>query len=541
MLDLKSGVVLALALAGLSTASTAAAAPTASASKWIYWTSPTLAPSSSGSYADCASAQVTRIQDHFGSDSTYFLYRAPYSSICVDHLERSAVAGRTAVVDGGFEEVVLFKPEALLPGQDALEANAMSWSERAVQAHMLRASHDQSDDGGREDEREDEGDQLAFSFRSPVSTSASSSQSVPRLLTATNNTLVLTLTAESLATIDQSATYDTRIQRLTFRPVSTLSATSLQEEKPLKSEPKFKKPKYNSNIARIASSSALNPERIRKDLRILTGEGEQPKEIGKWHTRHSSTAGARLAGKWIKQQLEESLEPLTGSKCEFWEYSPYFAPNVVCKVPASGKGHQGEGEVIVSAHYDSRGTFGSTTAPGGDDDGSGTSALLAIARTIGSSQLNFSSPIQLIAFSGEEQGLVGSQRYATHLSETHQPIKLAIQMDMLAYHVPGEPLQIAFPDKLSTTTATAHIWSIADIYAPELEQGYTPACCSDHQSFWENGFPATWVFERNGPIADPMYHNSGDTTNRTGYDINQLASIAKVVTASLLDVAGFEL
>ncbi len=30
---------------------------------------------------------------------------------------------------------------------------------------------------------------------------------------------------------------------------------------------------------------------------------------------------------------------------------------------------------------------------------------------------------------------------------------------------------------------------------------------SDHQSFWEEGYPSTWVFERNGPIRDPEYHS----------------------------------
>ena len=29
------------------------------------------------------------------------------------------------------------------------------------------------------------------------------------------------------------------------------------------------------------------------------------------------------------------------------------------------------------------------------------------------------------------------------------------------------------------------------------------------QSFHQVGFPATQVFERAGPIVDPMYHNSG--------------------------------
>ena len=71
------------------------------------------------------------------------------------------------------------------------------------------------------------------------------------------------------------------------------------------------------------------------------------------------------------------------------------------------------------------------------------------------------------------------------------------------------------------------------------------------QSFHQNGFPATQVFERAGPIADPMYHNSGassisnythiftdidivlcsytgDLSDRDGYDFDQIKSIAKV-------------
>lgn len=68
--------------------------------------------------------------------------------------------------------------------------------------------------------------------------------------------------------------------------------------------------------------------------------------------------------------------------------------------------------VLLSAHYDSRGSFGSTRAPGGDDDGSGTTALLAIARTIARKGVTFRKNVQLVAFSGEEQGLLGSKAYA---------------------------------------------------------------------------------------------------------------------------------
>lgn len=68
--------------------------------------------------------------------------------------------------------------------------------------------------------------------------------------------------------------------------------------------------------------------------------------------------------------------------------------------------------ILLSAHYDSRGSFGSTRAPGGDDDGSGTTALLSIARTIARKGVAFKKNVQLCAFAGEEQGLYGSKYYA---------------------------------------------------------------------------------------------------------------------------------
>lgn len=54
--------------------------------------------------------------------------------------------------------------------------------------------------------------------------------------------------------------------------------------------------------------------------------------------------------------------------------------------------------MIVSAHYDSRGSFGSTRAPGGDDDGSGVAAILGIAHVIARKHIAFKSNVELVAF-----------------------------------------------------------------------------------------------------------------------------------------------
>jgi len=101
--------------------------------------------------------------------------------------------------------------------------------------------------------------------------------------------------------------------------------------------------------------------------------------------------------------------------------------------------------VLISAHYDSRGSFGSVRAPGANDDGSGTTGLLAIARTIGRKGVRFCSNVELVFFAGEEQGLVGSKTYAQELRETGANLTLMVQADMIAYRAPEEPSQLALP------------------------------------------------------------------------------------------------
>jgi hypothetical protein len=116
-----------------------------------------------------------------------------------------------------------------------------------------------------------------------------------------------------------------------------------------------------------------------------------------------------------------------------------------------------------------------------------------------------------------------------------------IQADMLAYRAPGEPPQLGLPDLIGTPEVAQLVSNVSAIYSPELKVGFTPACCSDHQSFHEQGFPATHIFERAGPIVDPMYHNSGDISDRENFDFDQVKSIAKVEFATLLHAAGFDI
>lgn len=74
-------------------------------------------------------------------------------------------------------------------------------------------------------------------------------------------------------------------------------------------------------------------------------------------------------------------------------------------------------------------------------------SILAIARAIAEYGIRFTKhDVELVAFAGEEQGLRGSNAYAQRLREQGRDVALMLQADMLAYHSPGEPLQLGLPD-----------------------------------------------------------------------------------------------
>ncbi|ORX36681.1 hypothetical protein BD324DRAFT_642311 [Kockovaella imperatae] len=279
---------------------------------------------------------------------------------------------------------------------------------------------------------------------------------------------------------------------------------------------------HDPSLATVVDS--INVDTLRRNVRWLTGEAPSGIE-----SRHSFTKGALQAAHWIKKQVQEA-----GASCELMHYMEGFAPNVICEFPNNSSEH-----VVLSAHYDSRGSFGMTRAPGADDDASGSGHLLGVVDAIKRYKIKFDKKVIVAFFSGEEQGLFGSRAYAGHLKDTNREVLLHIQADMLGYHVPGEPMQLALPATIHLPEASYFVGNVSKLYSPELVVGSTQACCSDHQSFLSLGFPATQVFERNGPIADPMYHNSGDLSFREGYDFDQIVAIAKVTMASIMIVAGW--
>src|SRR4029079_550288 len=140
--------------------------------------------------------------------------------------------------------------------------------------------------------------------------------------------------------------------------------------------------------------------------------------FGTRHTLSSQTDPRRGIGAalgWTKGRFESfglptirACETFTGARI------PHAAP--VCDMIAIQRGTERPNDVvIIQGHIDSRVTdvmnF-TSDAPGANDDGSGTAAVLEAARVL--SKHKFPGTIVYAALSGEEQGLYGGKVLADY-------------------------------------------------------------------------------------------------------------------------------
>src|SRR5690606_24308011 len=104
--------------------------------------------------------------------------------------------------------------------------------------------------------------------------------------------------------------------------------------------------------------------------------------------------------------------------------------NVMARLPGTGRP---DDIIVVGAHYDSISQSPQTTAPGAEDNGSGTAGLLELARILAPARPE--ATILFIAYAGEEQGLNGSYDHVRKLRAAGEltKVKAVYNMDMIAY------------------------------------------------------------------------------------------------------------
>jgi len=148
-------------------------------------------------------------------------------------------------------------------------------------------------------------------------------------------------------------------------------------------------------------------------------------ELQKFETRHSWKKQGEVANYLFKRFQDY------GIPVEFDEYSfrNQKWKNVIATIPGRRKP---EDIYILIAHFDSISEQPEISAPGADDNASGTAAVLEIARILKDVQLETS--IQFGIFSNEEQDRLGSKHFAKKARKQGLRIKGCINLDVIGYN-----------------------------------------------------------------------------------------------------------
>lgn len=190
---------------------------------------------------------------------------------------------------------------------------------------------------------------------------------------------------------------------------------------------------------------------------------------------------------------------------------------------------------LIGGHFDDVPSTG--YAPGADDNGSGTTAMLEAARIM--KDFNFENTIRFCGFNAEEQGLIGSDSLAAWARTQNDTIFGALCYDMIGY--------VSAPDsdimRLRYTTAVPGCSLFACAFYPAVADSYAPLKIrpvrytgtigsSDHASFWRQGYLSTGGIER---ALCPGYHTVADSIGNQGF--NNLAFAVDVIKAAVAVLA----
>lgn len=274
--------------------------------------------------------------------------------------------------------------------------------------------------------------------------------------------------------------------------------------------------------------------------------------------RETGSLGQKKAGEYLIDQYKANNIPFPTGATDFYQRIPASFLNALRndKLPDSEniwafiEGSEKPNEIIVvSAHYDHIGIKNGEIYNGADDDGSGTVALLEIAKAFAKAKKEGNGPKRSILFlhvTGEEHGLLGSRYYAENplfpLSNTIADINI----DMIGRHDELHNDSSNYVYLIGSDYLSTDLYNICE----DANKNYVHIALdykfndrtdsnrfyyrSDHYNFAKNGIPSVFLF--NGVHAD--YHKATDTVDKIEFDA--LAKRAQLAFAIAWELANRE-
>lgn len=313
------------------------------------------------------------------------------------------------------------------------------------------------------------------------------------------------------------------------------------------SQKELTKEDYDKALPKYIAS--IKADDLKKDLYIFASDEFEGRNTGE---EGQKKAANFIRDFYIKNDIQSPTSPFVN------HYFQTIPANTFSKILVDTENVLGfiqgsekpEEILIISAHYDHVGIQNGEIYNGADDDGSGSVAILEIAKAFKQAEKAGFKPKRSILFlhvTGEEIGLLGSKFYTDHqpifpLENTIADLNIDMigrvdeahkDQENYVYLIGSDRLSTDL-HKLSENANNQYIKMNLDYtYNAENDPNYF-YYRSDHYNFAKNNIPVIFYF--NGTHED--YHQPSDTADKINYDL--LAKRAQLIFATAWELANAE-
>ncbi len=263
----------------------------------------------------------------------------------------------------------------------------------------------------------------------------------------------------------------------------------------------------------LSGQYATTPEQLRSHVYYLASDSLLGRGFG--------TPQGEMAARYIAREFEKAgVEPLNGTYFHSFNHRQGIlnipGTNVAGVVPGSDPDLKEE-YIVIGAHYDHLGWKVSdedtVVYNGADDNASGTAAMIEIGRNLASGPERPGRSVILVAFDGEESGLIGSKRFIEDETVPLHRIKLMFSLDMVGMYAAHEGLDL-YGVKL-LRDAEELIGRVANQYGIEVRKANSSVGQrTDTAPFGKLKIPAVHAFTG----TESPYHKPEDVREELDYE-----------------------
>lgn len=304
---------------------------------------------------------------------------------------------------------------------------------------------------------------------------------------------------------------------------------AIDDESPLPSPLELDfNPVINQIIAQIT------PTECAQLLRELSGEVPVTvrNRLDTIRTRYATTLKNSTA-LWF---WYEKLQTLTGLDSIKFHLFTWQGSNTDSNIIATKLGTSlSQGYYIIGGHIDNTSETPTTYAPGADDNGTGSVAMLMAAKYLHS--IPFKYTIRFIAWNAEEFGLYGSQAHAQEARNRNDSILGVLNADMIGTDTINRDSLNIYTGSRSGSRALGDIfYSVNTTYGIDLHirRSTQMPQYSDHYPYYAQGYNSNCIIEA---VFCPYYHTTQDRITANSFDTIFFTKVVKGMIATLATLA----